>query len=290
MPQKDSANLSQTRIIKATTEHYDSLANFLSANHQVHRHLDWLEALEWLGSQPYLIETSNNKIQSVLCATQEVKNIAWIRVFAVKNNVKPYQSWNKLLSHAVTQLKRMGTHQLTALALHPWFEQLLISTDFINRQNIVVLEWQGELPQIPQPAKDIKIQPMQAADLDKVLQVDHLAFSPVWQNSLKSLKKAFEHPGICTVARLNDEIVGYQISTAMTIYGHLARLAVIPGMQRQGIAFLLVHHLLSEFKNRDFLRVTVNTQSDNQPSLQLYQKFGFKRTSEQIPVYQLDLS
>jgi ribosomal protein S18 acetylase RimI-like enzyme len=289
MPQINSADTPKSKIIKATQEHYDPLANFLSSNHHVHRHLDWLEALEWLGSQPYLIEISNNRIQSVFCATQEVKDIAWIRVFGVKNNVELQQAWENLLSHVVTQLKIMGTGQLTALALHPWFEQLLISADFKNPQNIVVLEWQGDLPQIPQLSEPINIRPMQAADLKEVLEVDHMAFAPVWQNSLESLRKAFEHPGICTVALLNDEIVGYQISTAMTIYGHLARLAVIPGMQRHGIGLQLVHHLLSEFKNRGFLRVTVNTQSDNQPSLQLYRKFGFRRTLEEIPVYQLDL-
>jgi ribosomal protein S18 acetylase RimI-like enzyme len=75
----------------------------------------------------------------------------------------------------------------------------------------------------------------------------------------------------------------------MTIYGHLARLAVHPEFQRMGIAYSLVYDLLRQFDQQGFWRVTVNTQSDNQPSLSLYKQFGFKRTGEEIPVYDLIL-
>jgi RimJ/RimL family protein N-acetyltransferase len=47
--------------------------------------------------------------------------------------------------------------------------------------------------------------------------------------------------------------------------------------------------LLQKFDERGLWRVTVNTQSDNKPSLKLYKKFGFKKTKEEIPAYELNL-
>ena len=130
---------------------------------------------------------------------------------------------------------------------------------------------------------------MHLIDLAAIEAIDQAAFPSLWQNSLAGLTKAFHQPGISTVAVKGDSIVGYQISTAMTIYGHLARLAVEPDEQRQGIAYALVYDLLKQFEHRGFWRVTVNTQSDNRASLRLYQKFGFVRTKEEIKVYELQL-
>lgn len=36
-------------------------------------------------------------------------------------------------------------------------------------------------------------------------------------------------------------------------------------------------------------RLSVNTQSDNQASLSLYQRMGFMRTGEEYPVYTFDI-
>ena len=127
---------------------------------------------------------------------------------------------------------------------------------------------------------------METDDLPMVENIDRNAFNPLWQNSLAELTKAYHQTGISTVAIKNESIVGYQISTSMTIFGHLARLAVLPTFQRQGIAFMLVHDLLRQFKNRGFWRVTVNTQSNNTPSLKLYEIFNFTKTTEEIPVFE----
>jgi len=88
------------------------------------------------------------------------------------------------------------------------------------------------------------------------------------------------------VAEDDGQLLGYQISTATTMGGHLARLAVHPAAQGGGIGYALVHDMLSQFTRRGARQVTVNTQQDNLVSLALYQKAGFKRTGEEYPVYQ----
>lgn len=276
-------------IRKATPNIYDQLARFLNQPIQLHRHLDWFATLDWLGYQPYLVEMIDHTIQAVLCAVPENDEAAWVRTFGAQKHLDIQATWNRLLSRAIESLTELGVDRLAALAMHSWFEALLVDSGFQNRQNIIVLDWQDKFPPKDNWNTEVEIRPMHLKDLSEVERIDRLAFPSLWQNSLAGLTKAFKQPGISTVATRNDEIVGYQISTTMTIYGHLARLAVHTSFQRQGIAFMLVYDLLQQFTRRGFWRVTVNTQSDNDPSLKLYKKFGFERTREEIPVYEFTI-
>jgi len=273
-------------ITEATKHDYDQLANFLNQDNRIHRHLDWFSPLDWLGSQPFLIERTDNKIRAILCTTPENKQAAWVRVFGTRKDLPGKESWQRLLPKAIKKLRDKNLRCLAALALHSWFETLLVDSGFVNRQNILVLEWQGDFPNQIVQNQAVRIRQMVLDDLPTVGRIDQLAFPPLWQNSLVGLKTAFKQTGISTVALINNEIIGYQISTSMTIYGHLARLAVLPDFQRKGVAYTLVYDLLKRFKKRGFQRITVNTQSDNKPSLNLYSKFEFTRTSEKIRVYE----
>ena len=89
-----------------------------------------------------------------------------------------------------------------------------------------------------------------------------------------------------TVVEVQNEIVGYQISTANARGGHLARLAIDPNYQGRGIGRVLLSDLLEQFSRWGSLNVTVNTQVDNVASLALYENAGFRRTGEIYPVYQ----
>jgi len=275
-------------IIEAKQKNYTQLAAFLNQNNHVHRHLDWLSALDWVGSRPYLMELVNLQLQAILCAAPENDQVAWVRVFGVRKDLPADEHWKRLLPKALQELGEMKISCLAGLALHPWFETLLMDSGFVNRQNIIVLEWQGEFPKISLH-DDIQIRSMQPEDLPSVKKIDRLAFPPLWQNSLVGLSRAHNQTGISTTALINGEIVGYQISTSMTIYGHLARLAVHPDCQQKGIASTLLFDLLTQFGKRGISQITVNTQSDNNPSLALYKKFDFIRTHESFRVYQHSL-
>jgi ribosomal protein S18 acetylase RimI-like enzyme len=88
------------------------------------------------------------------------------------------------------------------------------------------------------------------------------------------------------VAEYDTTIVGYQICTAANNGGHLARLAVLPEWQHQGIGSILVMDVQQQFFEQGYDQVTVNTQADNQTSLLLYEKLGFQRTGEAYPLYE----
>ena len=96
--------------------------------------------------------------------------------------------------------------------------------------------------------------------------MDNIAFESLWQNSQASLTLALKQSAYATVAEVDGQIIGYQISTGSGYSAHLARLAVLPRLQRKAIGYQLVRDLLEYFANREIYRITVNTQ-DNNPRL-----------------------
>jgi ribosomal protein S18 acetylase RimI-like enzyme len=289
MINKKPISINENQTICASKADCEPIANFLNLNPHIHRHLDWFSPLEWLGKQPFLIEKAGDQIQAILCAVPENQETAWIRVFGIQERLQIGDLWQILLEQTIKCLRQKKISHLASLSLHSWFQALLEESGFDHRQNIVVLEWQGELSNSNPTNPDVEIRTMKSNDLSTVEKIDRLAFPPLWQNSTAGLTKAFHQTGISTVAVINGKLVGYQISTAMTIYGHLARLAVHPNHQNQRIAYTLVQDLLKRFEQRGFWRVTVNTQSDNIASLKLYDKFNFEPTGEEIPVFERKL-
>jgi len=100
---------------------------------------------------------------------------------------------------------------------------------------------------------------------------------------------AFLQSGYATVVENNDNVIGYQITTENLSAAHLARIAVLPEFQKNGIAGYLVSDLINFYKKSGFSRITVNTQNDNQSSAMLYKKFGFSLLPDHYPVFTYQL-
>jgi ribosomal protein S18 acetylase RimI-like enzyme len=262
----------------------------LNYRSKVHRHLDWRTALDWLGSQPYLLAEYASELLAVLACPPDPPSVAWIRLFTAATELSPIRVWNLLLESTVASLKGTPSECIAALAVQSWFEELLIRSAFTSRQSIVVLEWNNRQPS-PRPlSRDFILRPMAAGDLDGVTRVDHGAFAPLWQNSIESLTRAYKQAALSSVIELDGQVIGYQISTSVTLSGHLARLAVLPAYQGQGLGYALLTRLLSDFEKRGITHVTVNTQNDNASSLSLYTHAGFYINGDEFPVYVLPLS
>jgi ribosomal-protein-alanine N-acetyltransferase len=150
-----------------------------------------------------------------------------------------------------------------------------------------MLNWDGDQRPARKLQSGVKIRPMTNMDLGAVYQIDFAAFEPLWQNSQESLEIAFQQSILASVAEIGERLVGYQISTPTPVGGHLARLAVIPECQQQGIGYGLLDDLLNKFEGRSVQRVTVNTQHRNLASLALYQKAGFRLAGEAYPILEL---
>jgi ribosomal-protein-alanine N-acetyltransferase len=272
----------------ANLDDHQKLSNLIFFESRLHRHLDWRSPLDWLGAPFYWALDDGKQITAAMACPIEVAGIAWMRLFVHSSNWSAANAWNLLWQTAQDEIAHAGGARVAVIAMQPWLQQILITSNFKNIQQIVMLEWQYQ-PWAGSEAQGIRIRKMTEADLPDVEKTDAASFDPLWQNSLETLHKAFAQSLIATVAENDDGIVGYQLSTGGGQRAHLARLAVHATMQGRGVGRALLGDLFARLVNQGIYRLSVNTQSDNIVSLSLYQKMGFIRTGEQYPVYIFDV-
>lgn len=284
------ANVNQQTIRTATQQDHKALANLLHFGGYVHRHLDWRQPLDWIGHTPFVVYEIEEEIKAAMACPPDPPNVAWVRFFAAAPGVSKEHSWSLLWEQARAQLSnRKGSLHVAAIPLNNWFKKLLESSDFERTNTVIVLAWRGEEPPSGKDMEAVTVRPMVLDDLTWVEEIDAAAFGGVWQNSQPCLEVAFSQSTIATVAEMDGNLVGYQISTSSPMGGHLARLAVSPDVQGLGIGYNLVRDVLSQFERRGIHHATVNTQRDNPISLALYKKAGFTPTGEEYPLYEFNL-
>lgn len=271
----------------ATPADYARLLSFMNGQNYLHRHLDWRDTLDWIGAEPFLIAEENHKIQSVLACPPDPADVAWVRLFGVSQHNSPDRAWRALFYQALDTLTCLTPRPaVVSLSLRDWFTGLLQRNGFAFHQDIVVFLYDQAPPPAVPVADGLVLRELRTGDLPAVLQLDHLAFEPIWRLSETDMQYAYRKSAYCTVMELDGEIVGYQMSSSTGFYAHLARLAVHPRLQRRRIGFSMVQDLLEYFLvKRTCWGVTLNTQHDNASSLALYQKIGFRETGERFPVY-----
>jgi [ribosomal protein S18]-alanine N-acetyltransferase len=277
-----------TFVRPADLSDHQQLSNLIFFENRLHRHLDWRSPLEWLGAPFYWALEDGGQITAALACPPEREGIAWVRLFVYSGRWSAENSWSMLWPAAREEIARVGGARVAAIAIQPWFQNLLIESGFENRQQIVLLEWRYH-PTTARESTGIRIRKMTEVDLPEVEKTDAASFDALWQNPLETLRRAYAQALHATVAENEDGIIGYQISTGGGQRAHLARLAVHPVVQGQGAGSALLSDLFVFLTHTGISRLSVNTQSDNQASLNLYQRMGFVRTGEQYPVYTFDV-
>jgi ribosomal protein S18 acetylase RimI-like enzyme len=273
-------------VREAISADYTAISDLIAYEYYVHRHLDWRQPIDWLGCPPYFVLQGREKrLYAALACPPDPPEIAWLRLFACSALIEIDQAWMTLLEAARSSLPDNPHPAIAILSLQSWLNDLALATGFSREMEIIVLEWLGHLPPAIPTSQGMLIRPMIEADLPIVEKVDRTAFAPLWQNTLSTLTRSLAQAAYATVAELNGEIVGYQVSTAGIYSAHLARLAVYPHFQRQHIGYALVRDLQTHFKTSGIWNITVNTQSNNPASLALYQKLGYHRTGDTFPVF-----
>jgi ribosomal protein S18 acetylase RimI-like enzyme len=273
------------KLRMADPSDHSALNHLITDEYYVHKHLDWRPPLEWLGYQPFFVLESNHRIQAALACPPEPPEVAWIRLFACSSTIDLELAWQSLLDACSHPLPDSHHSTMAILSLHEWVSILAQESGFLHYQDIIVFEWQGTLPSQLPLAPGVVLRQMEHGDIPAVAAVDRLAFEPLWQISLDALNRSFHHASYATVAELDGEIIGYQISTHTYQSAHLARLAVRPNLQRRYIGYSLVEDLQRKYKQRGIWHITVNTQSNNLASQSLYQKMSFRKNGDVFPVY-----
>jgi ribosomal protein S18 acetylase RimI-like enzyme len=263
------------------------IANLLHFSSHVHSHLDWRSPLDWIGAPPFFVIESQGQVVAALGCPPEPPSVAWVRLFVNSGKVSLQDAWRILWDKVYLELANKGQFVSAAIVLKDWLSDLLISSGFTSRQSIVMLEFNGGISTEMILPPEISLRPMMPFDLPAVAEVDASAFELLWQNALPVLERAYPQAVWATVAELDGQVIGYQLSTRNLLGVHLARLAVRSSLQRKGLGVALVANLIQQARQGGISHLTVNTQSDNAISLALYQRMGFVETGERYPVYQV---
>ena len=277
-----------TLVRQADVNDRQQLSNLVFFESRLHRHLDWRSPLEWLGDPFYWALEDAGHISAALACPTEARGIAWVRLFVYAGRWTAENAWSLLWSTAQLEIARQGGARVAAIAIQPWFQDVLAGSGFDNPQHIVMLEWRSQ-PSPPRQPNGIRIRRMTEADLPHVERTDAASFDPLWHNPLDTLRRALGQTMYATVAESDRGIIGYQLSTGGGQRAHLARLAVHPAVQGKGAGRALLNDLFNYLTSSGISRLSVNTQSDNSVSLRLYQRMGFVQTGEQYPVYTFDV-
>jgi len=217
----------------------------------VHRHLDYRPPLDWIGQEPFLVIEEGNRIKASLACPPDPPSVVWLRLFAASMQISADHAWKILWSRALDQLLQDHKPEyIAAIPLYSWFENILKKSNFQKTNSIVMLSL--DIKGLPEdaPEKSILVRPLNYDDLEEVERIDRESFSPIWVNSRSYLEIAFRQSLIATVAQIDGEVVGYQISTSSPVGGHLARLAVAPTLQGHGIGYAILFDLINQLMRR----------------------------------------
>lgn len=140
------------------------------------------------------------------------------------------------------------------------------------------------------PANSVPTRRLSTAQHHEASAVDVAAFGQPW---------ALEPSAVEAVCAATPRYRGRAAGTPMAAYaisgrdakqGFLQRLAVHPAHQRQGLGRALVLDSLQWLARWRVQRVLVNTPVDNDAALALYESVGFRRLSEHLRMYELELA
>ncbi len=97
-------------------------------------------------------------------------------------------------------------------------------------------------------------------------------------------------PRHATAPGAGEPLAGYAITGRDGRQGFLQRLAVHPDAQRQGLGLALVADSLAWMARWRVERVLVNTPTDNEAALRLYEHVGYRQLPEPLCVYERGLA
>ena len=218
--------------------------------------------------------------------------------------VRPWPGSNNV-AHLVTLDLRSGLHsavlrswlhQLSALgythirtgAIRPAQRGPYDALGFTPAQELALLQYDTRLtgtPRVPPhlPPTGVRIRRGRPSDAGLLAELDQQAFPSGWGLDAEGVLDAIRatpSSRIAVAVRQGDSIsdrmpLGYAISGRGGRAAYLQRLAVTPEARMIGIGALLVADGLRWARRWRTHTVTVNTQSDNTPALNLYQGCGY---------------
>lgn len=268
-----------------------AVRDLIFRSYRVHTHLDWQEVEDWLDSadHPALLAWAGDRLVGALAASAPLDGACWLRLVVVSDFGDAGRAISTLWQAMGDHLRQRGVRTVALLISRDWMLSHLRNLGFYPVEEIVTLARARQAVLDVSPPNDVTLRLIYPDDIDALTAIDHAAFDPPWQMERADVRLAEKVSSIATAAVRDGEIIGYSLYTVYIDGAHLARLAVTPLAQGQGVASALISDALHRFSRRSIFTMTVNTQASNTRSQQLYRRFGFVLNGFDLPVWMIDL-
>ena len=255
-----------------------------------HQHLDWFSLEQWLDQERGVVFLAWEGADLAGCIglAGPLAGSAWIRLLCIRDGRAPSRAISRLWQSAEDYCLRMGVRRLACLMVTNWLSSYLRGCGFAYHDDIISMSHIGCRMPKPRavPAETRRAEPY---DAPAIAAVDRQAFAPLWRLSEAEIWQALRICTRATVALREGRVAGYHFGARHDDIGHLARLAVSPDCQGQGIGALLLRDFLGAFQRLPISTISVNTQLSNKPSQRLYERFGFFRNGTEIEMWRRDI-
>jgi len=270
-----------------TRPDYETALDLLYESRRTHQHLDWYRVGRWLETYPQHVLTAwaGERLLGLMSFSEPLHASVWLRLLAVADAASAEEVLGALWGRWCARLSVAGGRQGGGMVVYGWLAPYLPTLGFHYSEDIVTFFRAFSLSLPPAPASAVKLESAYLPHLGDMTRLDQAAFQPPWQMSADEIRQAQRQAASCTLALLDEHIVGYQITTRHQDHAHLARLAVSPQLQGRGIGAALLHHLLHGLERRHVRSISVNTQMSNIYSQKLYSRYGFSRNGYDLPVW-----
>lgn len=122
----------------------------------------------------------------------------------------------------------------------------------------------------------IKITKMTPEHIPQIHAIETAVFDDPW--SLAALAGELNNPhAMYIVAEKSAEIVGYAGMWHVVNEGQIINIATAPQYRKNGVASLLLEHLIQLATCHEMMGLTLEVRLSNIPAQKLYQKYGFQQ-------------
>lgn len=127
-------------------------------------------------------------------------------------------------------------------------------------------------------ALKFELAPAEMTDLEQIMEIEQVSFPFPWTNRMFFHELSNDSLSFAYVVRdVDGKIIGYVFMKALLDELHLLNIAVDPQWRRKGLGKVLIERVLNTVEEKRMERVILEVRVSNQPALDLYRKFGFKR-------------
>jgi len=292
----DTDKISEVRVAQKSDA--PAMTRLLNSTKFTHYHVDWRLPVDWLGDAGFVVllkESLGEHMASMLlprdemlaclAVTADPMPAAWVRLMAVSAQLDPHKTVVEMFEVVKEHLRKTAVTEVGWLVLNPWPVSILPELGF-KEFNVIETYVKNNLDlPLMKPVSDLLIRPVEKGDFEELEALETAVFEPLWRLSKETLMIARRDAVSFDAAFLGDRLVGYQISSGGRFGAHLVRLTIAPNLQGRGIGTAIFAHAIEEYQRRGYQHITLNTQVDNDASHHLYEKFGFSKSGEQMPMW-----